>query len=326
MRRPIAYSQSGRLTRALSPGIFALLLLASPVVLGELKSEQKDTIQQTLRSTLMSLARDDWFEQIDNDDWPIVIYHPAETIINLGLYVHPDYTEENDSNGPLVIAVTPDSAAARMGVRTGDRLRSIEGKSLIRLGAEADGSSRAFRRLQDALNESSGTITLTVLRGDQTLPLEGDLEKLTLPRAILTLTQVSVETTDAADPGACATVTTQAPPPREFNVFPADLVSINGVQAGTKLRDQHFLTPGTYVFEVRPEIPDHLLAANAARAESRRPFAILRLPMDAGFTYHVGAKLLVGREQQTPHARFWEPIVWRMEMADCTGKPIDRAP
>ena len=299
-------------------------VLAAPQALCEMSRENKETVQQTLRSSLMSLARDEWFTRLNEDDWPVVIYQPAETIINLGLYVHPEYSRENDEEGPLVIAVTPDSAAARMGVRTGDRLRSIEDKSLLKLGAEADGGSRAFRRLQDALNESTGAIALTVQRGDQTLSLEGDLEKLVLPRAILTLSQISVETTDAADTNACATVSTQAPPPREFDVYPADVVSINGVQGGAGFRDQHFLTPDTYVFEVRPEIPDHLLDARAAKAESRRPLAILRLPMQAGFSYHIGARLLAARDQQTVHTRFWQPIVWKMEMAECTGKPVDR--
>ena len=77
-----------------------------------------------------------------------------------------------DTDGILIVRVTPDSPAAQAGVRAGDVIQQING--------EAVSTADAVQRLveQNGLQKS---LTLTIQRGDRTLQLRVRPEPLPAP-------------------------------------------------------------------------------------------------------------------------------------------------
>src|SRR3546814_11202058 len=79
-------------------------------------------------------------------DQPLTIARPAQVRYELGAVVD---VRKPDPRGIEVLAVTPDGAAARMGLKTGDRLVAINDRRL-------DGDAAPADVLRDAVREGTG--------------------------------------------------------------------------------------------------------------------------------------------------------------------------
>src|SRR3546814_608717 len=88
-------------------------------------------------------------------DQPLAISRPAQVRYELGAVVD---VRKPDPRGIEVLAVTPDGAAARMGLKTGDRLVAINDRSL-------DGDAAPADVLRAAVREGTGAVRRGAARG-----------------------------------------------------------------------------------------------------------------------------------------------------------------
>lgn len=307
-------------------GIFACLLGAALVAgpaLGETTREER--IAEALRAVLIDLASDPAMAPSDPEGWAISVFAEPQRINAFGVVLSPRVDPGTAEHGPLVLAVTPGSNAARLGIRSGDRLREFNGNALTGLG-ETDGRSLAFARFAGLVSEleHGSTVHAEVFRSRQPLVLNGEFRVLELPGYDLRLMPGGAGDEAPEGPEACATVSVRASPPRELDIHRAEFHAINGDQSGAALRTTHFLVPGEYTFTLRERIPDHEVAIQMQRFEERRGTGELTLQLEPGMIYQLGARLLVPRNEQEPGTPFWKPVLWMAEPGACRGRPIER--
>ena len=313
---------------ALVGAALALTSLAAGSV--EPTEAQLSRVDQAVRAMLISLSGDPLFADYTADDWDLFLNRAPEQIDSFGLILSPRHDEAVDNGGLLVLGVTPGSGAARLGIRSGDRIAAINDQPLTALGADAEGRALAYDRFTGAtrLLADGDPIRLELRRNGRAIVEEGGFQRLSLPGVTLNL-QGSVETlVDVSAQGwdgePCATLRTRPQPPHEYDLFPAEIVRINDQQAGASLRETHFLVPGEYEIRLDEHIPGHLLRVDLQRfADRRRPQA-LTLELQDGMIYHLGARLLRERREQSRDEPYWEPVVWKLEPGRCRGKPVSR--
>ncbi|MEM9533645.1 MAG: hypothetical protein AAGA23_22170, partial [Pseudomonadota bacterium] len=236
--------------------ITALILsagLAAPAALAQ--NLKRERLNEALRAMLISLAQDPLFA--DGEDLDIVFSQQPQALINLGVVYGDTSGADVNSAGLPVVAVTPRSTAANMGLRVGDRIIALNTEDLLKRGHDDSGKSRAVIRVQQMLTDipANDNVTVTVIRGEQQLDLEAPLQKWQLPGINMALTMPAEE--DAPDElilGAppqderspCGTVSLYDPPPHEFNLYPAYLMGINVKNSGGIMRGFQYLPPGEY--------------------------------------------------------------------------------
>ncbi|MEM7707581.1 MAG: PDZ domain-containing protein [Pseudomonadota bacterium] len=295
---------------------------------------RNERINQAIRTMLISLAQDPLF---DGEDLDVVFSQQPEALINLGVIYGDTRSSDIDSLGLPVVAVTPGSTAAAMGLRAGDRIVSMNTEPLLGLGQDDKGVSRAVDRVSNMLQQipANDPVTLIVARGNRRETLTAPLQKWQLPRVELALSMPEDDGPPedlilGAPPGSdddrspCGTLSLYDPPPHEFNLYPAYLMGINVNNSGGIMRGFQYLPPGEYELLVSDLIPSRELRIKHTRFAKRRQARQMTLEVADGMVYHVAAKLLHERKQQAEHDEYWEPVVWRSEPGHCKGKPVAR--
>ncbi len=301
---------------------------------------RSERLNQAIRAMLISLAQDPLFA---DEDMELVFSQQPEALINLGVVYGDTRDPAINSDGLPVVAVTPGSTAAAMGLRAGDRIVTMNTETLLGLGQDDSNTSRAVGRVQNLLQRipANDLVTVTVMRNDEARTLSAPLQKWQLPRVELALTMpIDDEPPDQLILGAptgsgaggrdqdlrqaCGTLSLYDPPPHEFDLYPAYLMGINADNGGAIMRGFQYLRPGNYRLLISDLIPSSELRIKHTRFEKRRQAQELNLQVTDGMVYHVAAKLLFDRKQQADHDEYWEPVVWRSEPGHCKGEPVNR--
>lgn len=306
-----------------------LALLALVCVTGSVVAQPQSRIErldEALRAMLISLAQDPLFSQ--QEDFDLSYRKQPEAVVNLGA-ICDTRGAGADREGLPVIAVTPGSTGASMGLRAGDRLLEINGQSLVGLGVDSDGEALAMVRMQQVLLEATAgdPVTLEVNRDGSALKLTAPLQKWQLPKVELALSMPSAaaDSRTEGDPDTpCGTISLYEPPPDDFDLYPAYLTGINEKNSGAVMRHFQYLHPGPYELLVTDLIPSRELRQRHTRFSHRRSAKSLRIDVADGMVYHVAAKLLYDRKEQAEHEEYWEPVVWRLEPGFCKGRPVAR--
>lgn len=307
--------------------ILALWLIAGH---GADDEAQLKRIDQAVRSMLISLAGDPLFADFSPEDWDLLFTRAPERIDSFGLILSPRHDRSVDDKGLPVLGVTPGSAAMKLGIRSGDRIGSINGAELVGLGDGDDGHSNAYRQFDEVTRalEDGAPLQLEVVRDGRAIFLEGRFQRLYLPGATLHIAgQVEVEVEElapATEVQPCATIRTRPDPPHSYDLHPVQIQKINGEQAGATLRDLHYLAPGRYTLTLEEQIPGHLLKMELQRFRERRPPLDLTVELATDMEYYLGARLIANRREQSRDEPYWEPVVWRMEPGRCRGKVVER--
>lgn len=209
--------------------------------------------------------------------------------------------------GVLVVAVSPDSAGERMGVRVGDRLLAVNGRRLA--GALAPNALIA-----EALAERS-EIRLELERNGETLSLAGDAGDAAA------VAQVQPQ----AD--GCGHVSTVGSPPRlTRNIFDAEITQINGESTPLEPNNRYRVPAGRQVLVVRESIDRHRLdpvqRERISRMQGReggRAYKTLVIDVEPGLRYTIGAELLPDRlDTQSIRANaWWQPVAWESRPEAC---------
>lgn len=229
---------------------------------------------------------------------------PAVSQWSLGLVVD---GRRGGDDGVLVVALSPEGAAERIGVRVGDRLLAINGQSLV--GVQAPGG--VFER---ALAARDGEVLLEVERDDRPLTLAGRVDGM-------------AGGAGPAEQVGCGWVSAHGVPPRvSRNIFNAELTQINGDSTPLEPLNRYRVPAGRHVVVVREHIDRHRLSRGdnqrihrMQRRDGVLGYKVLVVDVEPGMRYSIGAELLP--EQMSPEEiranAWWQPVVWEVRPEAC---------
>lgn len=208
--------------------------------------------------------------------------------------------------GVRVVALSPEGAAERMGVRVGDRLLAVNGESLV--GVQAP--SALFER---ALAAGDGEVRLEVERDGTPLTLAGRAGDA-MPAGV-------------AAQASCGYVSTVGVQPRmSRNIFQAEITQINGQSTPLRPLNRYQVPAGRNVVVVREFIDRHLLPNadiqrihRVQRREGKRAYKVLVVDVEPGTRYSIGAEWLPERmsPDEIRDHDWWQPVVWESRAEDC---------
>lgn len=116
----------------------------------------------------------------DFPEGTLVLERPARERVELGAVVDLRATDR----GIAILAITPDSAAERIGLKVGDRLTAIDDTALA-------GTSAPAQALAQALSDAGREVRFTIARDGRELSLAGPVEVRELPAYRLSIAPIT---------------------------------------------------------------------------------------------------------------------------------------
>ncbi|MDN5780429.1 MAG: PDZ domain-containing protein [Luteimonas sp.] len=286
-------------------GFTLLACLAFPGLL--LAADKGGQVEAEVDAALLHLAERGALGRFDQ---PLTISRPARVRYELGAVVD---VRKPDPRGLEVLAITPDGAAARMGLKAGDRLLAINDRRL-------DGATAA-NVLVDAVRDSDGAVQLLAARGKSRIELSGHADTAAVPAYQLTIGEPA--------PGAatgCGYVSYSATPPGSQGLFETLITRVDGRSTPPAGINLLRVPAGRHVLTVQELIPEHRLSAsqNLQRGLMRRQlmaraYKPLVVDVRPDTDYRIGARLHKDRlDRESVRANeYWEPVVWEQRAIRC---------
>lgn len=248
------------------------------------------------------------------------ITEPSRDVDNLGVVID---SSGDDGNGLAVLAVTPGSAAARMGVRSGDRLVEVNGQSLTGLGDGDQGHSRAVAALRAAVAGvgDGGSLKLAVDRDGRRIESTGTLQRLRLPSVLLKVGDAMPvrSTVASAAASGCGRISTFDVAPRQQQLHRAQLIAIDGRAAGPNAAPTYRLSAGRHMLTVAEAIEPRYLSFNDRQRNAVRDrHKQIEVDVKDGTTYFLAAQLDPAKSGEWRDGAYWEPVLWKETSERCT--------
>lgn len=257
------------------------------------------TIAREIDAALLRLAD---HESLDGSS----IRRPARTLYELGAVV--DVREPN-AQGLPVLAVTPRSAAERIGLRQGDRLLQVNGVAIST-------ATKPATALRQAVASEGGRLRLDVRRNNQSTVLTGTADRVHLPAYTLSLGSASGI---AATNAGCGRVSTFDALPRSSRKFPVVVIAIDG---RTPPSDGEItrLPAGKHRLLLAERIDSDRFSAVQLKqrdALGRKAYKSLDLEVAPDTTYQLAASLEQTAGSRIAEASYWSPLVHRTTKEAC---------
>lgn len=284
------------MTRSTRTLALALALALSPA--GHAGDAQVDAEMQSL---LLRLA--DAGQLPGPDESPLTLSQPERLRHELGAVID---VRTPGGEGLPVLAVTPGSAAERIGLQAGDRLLAINDRDFRGGTAGADA-------LQQALAARDGQLELRVARDGQALALAGAADPVVVPAYSLTIS--------ASSAGAgCGRVSTFDTAPRNQHIYPAILIAVDGRLPGPTGAETFRLGVGKHVLTVAEAI-DPVQFDDIHRVQRDRMlrdrYKTLEIDVQADTTYRLGARFILEKRNQIRSKEYWEPVIYAQKEERC---------
>lgn len=243
-------------------------------------------------------------------DQPLTISRPAQVRYELGAVVD---VRKPDPRGIEVLAVTPDGAAARMGLKVGDRLLAINNRRLD--------DAAAANVLQEAILDSKGAVRLLAMRDGSQIELRGRSDIVAVPAYQLTVGEAAT-----GKATGCGYINDSFLPPRSKDLYKAGISQIDGRSTRLRGTDRMRVTSGRHVLTIGERIPGYRLSMRQHRQRVRtqqRLMARIYKPMvidiEPDTEYRIGVRLREDRlDNESIRANeYWEPVIWEQRAATC---------
>lgn len=301
---------------------------AAPTTLGTITSHGTTSavvaqrVREEMQQTLMRLAATGALgthpEQAALD-----IAVPAQRLVNLGLLV--DATSAaNARDGLRVLGTTPDSTAERLGVRPGDVIVAVNGRSLRELGADADGRALAAASLKSSIDAlpADASVQLGVRRAGTELALNGPLQSVRVPALHVVLGAATTTTVDApaANPaGGCGRISLQDLAPRQQQLYGVSIELVDGTTPGPTGARNYRVAAGTHELLVREQIPTRRLVGvpELAALNFRGKPKPLTVTVKPDTTLMIAAHFNERRANEFNSGGYWDPVVWKEVRETC---------
>lgn len=276
-------------------------------------------LREDLRVLLLDMVQTGAFGETAPEKIALSIEEPRQRVGNLGVLVD-SASGERARDGLRVLGTTPGSSAERMGLRAGDVIVAINGRSLAGLGSGDGGSARAASVLRDHVSDTAdgAPLAFDVHRAGQTLAISGALAATWIPAVRLTIGEGSgVAATAATSAGSCGRISIFDVAPRQEKLHAATLNSIDGELAGVQGQTSFRVSAGEHVLEIGERIENQYLTINDRQRNNAPRYKSLTVHVQPDTTYFVAARLVDERRNEWKDGAYWEPVVWRESAERC---------
>ena len=249
---------------------------------------------------------------------------PVSQQVDFGAIVDVRYRSGQDSGLP-VLGVTPGGSAERLGLKSGDRLVAVNGKSLLALGGDERGRALAAQRLRDEFLASPDQVELLVVRDGSEVALRGAVQVVSLPAYRLdlgaALAQASLAATaEGDDMSRCGRISVFDIASRRQQLYRAVLIAIDGKLPGPASSESYRLEPGTHTLTVAEAIDSHKFSATQVFERGRlgrERYKTLTVEVQPGITYRLASRFHPEERGRIRDGAYWEPTIWKESPEAC---------
>ena len=317
---------------------FLACLLVAPAMAASVEQESAPTaetnasigarrLHEELRILLMDLVQSGAFGNTSAERISLTIDIPAGRVADLGVLVDSS-SGESAENGLLVLGTAPGSLSSRIGLRSGDILLAVNGRSLVALGSDASGAARAAHSLREALDAlaDGAALVFRLSREGKEISLDGKMESVLIPSAHLQLGEASTTaTTDvsdvggAASPRGCGRISTFDNAPRQQELHAATLIDIDGRRSPMFGQTSVRVSAGPHVLKVGEQIDLRYLGFGQ-RLRDRggvERYKSITVDVDSDTTYFLAAKINAEHSNEWRDGAYWDPVIWSTSKENC---------
>lgn len=301
-------------TRNTMHALAAVLLLAAGLATAA-PGAAEQRLNEEIQATLLRLLQSGEVDAAELGSLSVSAAPSQRTDFGAVVDLRPDA----DSAGVPVLAVTPGGNAAGLGVRAGDRIVAVDGVAL-KGGPAAPGDV-----LRRQLDDGAPRLSLTVLREGEMRVLNGPVRSWALPgyRLELEAAVASASLAAGAAQGAgCGRISLVGMPPRTDNVFPAELIFIDGETPKPYGGPAYRLSAGRHLLTVDEQIDPRRLSMQIGldkqrRQQPREGYKVLELVVEPDTTYRLGARYFPELQDRGLENEYWEPVIYAEAHEGC---------
>ena len=262
------------------------------------------TLQREVETALVRAA--------EGSAWPprggaITVRRDARVRYELGAVVD---VRNASGDGLPVLAITPGSAASRLGLRAGDRLLAINGR---KVGAQA-------QQLQQAIDAGGGKIAASWSRAGKRLAANDAADAVAVPAYQLVL--------GGGNGQGCGFVSDkQGVVPKSQKIFDAFITRIDGRSTPLGGKYEYELPIGEHVLTITDRIDPNRLTAGQRKQmhlahrlkTAAQSYKTLVVDVKPNTAYRIGVRLHSDKLDNESIRRnaYWEPVVWETRAQTC---------
>jgi hypothetical protein len=271
-------------------------------------------VRAELRAVMTELIESGAFGSAGAADIHLDINTPAQQVSNLGMLVD---SSRKDRDGVHVLGITPGGAAEKMGVRSGDVLVAVNGRSL----AESDSAATLLRGTVEAL-PNGGALGFDVRRDDRMLALAGTLSSIHLPAMRLTIgdgEQVAAAGGSTTADG-CGRINDFDVAPRQQGLHAAKIIAIDGEAPGPQGSHSFRVAAGRHTVKVAELIDSRYLPFNDRlrnAGQSASHYKTIEVDVAPDTTSLIAAHLDEDRRAEWKDGAYWSPVAWKQISERC---------
>ncbi|MBL8298267.1 MAG: PDZ domain-containing protein [Rhodanobacteraceae bacterium] len=315
---------------AILKGSVLMLGMAVTAAVSAQSAPAEQRLGEEVQLALARLIESGAFANQPGTEIAFTLDEPARRVNNLGLLVD-SASAERALEGLRVLAVTPRSAAQRMGVKAGDRILAVNGTNLVALGADPAGHAKAaglLRTLVDSLGDGA-MLEFDLQRDGKPLNLRGELSSIVLPPIHLKVGRDELLASTVSSPtrreariesgsGGCGRFNDFDVAPQQQDLYGVKLLMIDGISTGPAGVHQFRVSAGTHTLKLVELIPAKVYRRlNPTRLGDGPEVKTLTVTVQANTTYYLAAKFNEDKRNSRVSGEYWEPVVWREKPDKC---------
>ncbi len=244
---------------------------------------------------------------ITNKDGALLIEEPSRSIYHFGAILDAKF---------VVVAVTPESDAAKLGLKEGDKLLAINQQQV---------SDSNLADMLAQMNDwaDGDAISLQLLRAGKQLHLKGIVSRHALPgwRLELLAAEQQHELPAAT---SCGYVSVFYNTPASLRRHPVKITEIDtiGFKAGSYYKRTHEVIKvpvGETQITLEEHIPSNILSRYRGDIRVRNFGALktLTLKVEPDTVYHLAAEYFPNLIERSSRSNYWQPVVWKTTARAC---------
>ncbi|SIP92584.1 PDZ domain-containing protein [Solilutibacter tolerans] len=215
-----------------------------------------------------------------------------------------------NASGLPVLAVTPGSAASRLGLQAGDRLLAINGR---KVGTQAS-------QLQQAIDAGGGKLAASWSRAGKQLAANDTADAVAIPAFQLVVG-------DTNSKGCGFVSDQQGVVPKSEDTYRGEITRIDGRSTPLAGLYQYELPTGRHVLTIAEKIDRHRMSLRVQRTAhlanrlktAAQSYKTLVIDVKPNTSYLIGVRLLEDKLDNDSIRRnaYWEPVIWETRAQAC---------
>lgn len=286
---------------------YLITLLIMPVLLSSAAAAPVDYQKQV--ELLQKVQKALIGSGITAKDGALIIEEPARSIYHFGAVLDQEFQ---------VVAVTPESDAARMGIREADILLAINQQQVTE-----NSLANILAQMNDLAD--GDRLLLQINRGQKPLTLQGSVTRQVIPGWRLQLLAADEHVNETPSTASCGFVSVFFNTPASLQRHPVKINEIKAIDfsAGLTYRatDEVLKVP---VGEIQVTVQEHIPSETIRRYRGdliARNFGAVKtftLQVEPNTVYHLAAEYFSNRNERASKGEYWQPVVWKTTARNCS--------